>query len=400
MNRHVAFRAWSPEGADGGSFGDGAHDGTSAADGGLRVAVPSRSREYDDPHRPAEPPGRFEEATWTSPEVTPGFGATEVIVSWNASTPAGTWLELAVSARLADGTRTGWYVLGRWAETDQDIAPTSVDGQDDACASVAVETLQLSPERPAVSYRVRVALLRRTGTPATPVVRLIAATASALPPFQPGPKRTPLPSPVIDVPAYSQQVHRGEYPELDSGGQSWCSPTSVSMVLAHWGRGPTPADYAWVDPACQDRFVDHAARHCFDHLYQGAGNWAFNTAYAARFGTRAFVTRLRGLEEAELFVAAGIPLVLSVAFAEDELDGAGYDTQGHLLVLVGVNEHGDVVCNDPASHGEASNDKVRTTYDRAQLERAWIRASGGVTYVIHPPDVPLPAPPVPAEPNW
>ena len=399
MNRHVAFEAWS-------AFEGGAHDGTSVAAGELRIAAPSRTREYDDPHRPTEHAGRFEEATWTSPEVTPGFGATEVIVSWNAETPPGTWLEVAVSARLADGTDTGWRVLGRWAETDADIAPTSVGGQDDAVASVAVDTLQLSPGRPALSYRVRVALLRRPGTPATPVVRLLGATASALPHDLPAaPPRPPRPSrpsagTVIDVPSYSQQVHRGEYPEYDSGGQSWCSPTSVSMVLAHWGRGPAPADYAWVDEGLKDRFVDHAARHCFDHLYRGAGNWAFNTAYAARFGFRAFVTRLRGLDEAELFVAAGIPLVLSVAFAEDELDGAGYDTQGHLLVLVGIDEHGDVVCNDPASHGEASNDKVRTTYDRAQLERAWIRASGGVTYVIHPPDVALPTPPFPEEPNW
>lgn len=396
MNRHVALRTWSPEGGSG--FAGGSHNGTTAAGGELRIAVPSAAREYDDPHRPAEHAGRFEEATWTSPEVTPGFGATELIVSWNASTPSGTWLEVAASARLADGTDTGWRVLGRWAETDSDIAPTSVGGQDDHQASVRVDTLRLA--QPAVCYRVRVALLRRPGTPATPVVRLIAAAASALPSFQPRPARAHVPSTVIDVPPYSQQVHRGEYPEYDSGGQSWCSPTSVSMVLAHWGRGPDPADYAWVDPAFSDRFVDHAARHCFDHLYQGAGNWAFNTAYAARFGMGAFVTRLRGLDEAELFVAAGIPLVLSVAFAEDELDGAGYDTQGHLLVLVGIDEHGDVVCNDPASHGEASNDKVRTTYDRAQLERAWIRASGGVTYVIHPPDVALPAPLVPEEPNW
>jgi len=291
-------------------------------------------------------------------------------------------------------------VLGRWAETDQDIMPTSVGDQDDADAQVAVDSLRLSADRAAVSYRVRVALLRRTGTAATPVVRLVGAVASAVTADESGGRVERPPGRVLDVPEYSQQLHRGEYPEYDCGGQSWCSPTSVSMVLAHWGSGPTPADYAWVDQDLPDRFVAHAARHTFDHLYDGAGNWAFNTAYAARFGLRAFVTRLRGLDEAALFLSAGIPLVLSVAFAQDELDGAGYDTQGHLLVLAGIDEHGDAVCNDPASHGVASNDKVRTTYDRDQLERAWLRSSGGVTYVIHPPDVPLPEPPVPTEQNW
>jgi hypothetical protein len=301
---------------------------------------------------------------------------------------------------LADGARTGWYVLGRWAETDQDIMPTSVGDQDDADANVAVDSLRLSVDRPAASYRVRVALLRRAGTAATPVVRLVGAVASAMTAEEDNGPAERVPGMVLEVPEYSQQVHRGEYPEYDAGGQSWCSPTSVSMVLAHWSRGPTPADYAWVDEGLPDRFVAHAARHTFDHLYQGAGNWAFNTAYAARFGLRAFVTRLRGIDEAALFLAAGIPLVLSVAFAEGELEGAGYDTRGHLLVLVGIDEHGDAVCNDPASHGVPSNDKVRTTYRRAQLERAWLRSSGGLTYVIHPPDVPLPAPPVPTEPNW
>jgi hypothetical protein len=278
--------------------------------------------------------------------------------------------------------------------------PTSVGGQDDAAAQVATDSLQLSADRPAVSYRVRVTLLRRAGTRATPVVDLVGAVASRPADEEATPSAGREPGRVLDVPEYSQQVHRGEYPEYDAGGQSWCSPTSVSMVLAHWGRGPTPADYAWVDDGLPDRFVAHAARHTFDHLYRGAGNWAFNIAYAGRFGMRAFVTRLRGLDEAALFLDAGIPLVLSVAFAEGELDGAGYDTDGHLLVLAGFDERGHAVCNDPASHGLASNDKVRTTYDRDQLERAWLRSSGGIAYVIHPPDVPLPEPPVPTEPNW
>jgi len=398
VSRDIAFASWST----GPAFASGKHDGTATSErGDLRLAVPTGRREYADPHRPSRPAGDYDEATWTSPEVSLGFGATEVIVSWNADTPPGTWLEVAVSATLADGARTGWYALGRWAETDTDIMPTSVGGQDDADACVAVDCLQLTDERPAVGYRVRVVLLRRAGSDATPVVRLLGAAASGPPvPSATAPVPEAALGRVLDVPTYSQQVHRGEYPEYDAGGQSWCSPTSVSMVLAHWGRGPSPDDYAWVDAALPDRFIAHAARHTFDHSFQGAGNWAFNAAYAARFGVRAFVTRLRGIEEAARFVAAGIPLVLSVAFTEDELDGAGYHTQGHLLVLAGIDADGNVVCNDPASHGQPSNGSVRTTYDRAQLERAWMRTSGGVTYVIHPPDVPLPEPALPEQRNW
>ena len=42
----------------------------------------------------------------------------------------------------------------------------------------------------------------------------------------------------------------------------------------------------------------------------------------------AFVTRLRSLVEAEAFIAAGIPLIVSAAFRADEVPGLGYDTAG------------------------------------------------------------------------
>ena len=61
----------------------------------------------------------------------------------------------------------------------------------------------------------------------------------------------------LDVPTLSQEMHRGHYPRWDAGGEAWCSPTCVAMVLAFWGTGPTPTDTAWVDPS-EDAVVDHA----------------------------------------------------------------------------------------------------------------------------------------------
>src|SRR4030095_16217250 len=116
----------------------------------------------------------------------------------------------------------------------------------------------------------------------------------------------------LDVPLYSQEIHAGEYPQFDNGGEAWCSPTSTSMVLAYWGSGPTSGDYGWVDPAFDDPWVDHAARYNFDYHYDGAGNWPFNTAYAAHWGLDGFVTQLHSLTEAEQFIAAGLPLLASI----------------------------------------------------------------------------------------
>jgi hypothetical protein len=201
----------------------------------------------------------------------------------------------------------------------------------------------------------------------------------------------------LAVPPFSQELHRGHYPQWDNGGEAWCSPTSTSMVLGYWGSGPSAADTAWVDPPV-DPQVDYAARNVFDYPYDGAGNWPFNTAYASRFGLEGFVTRLRSLAEAESFLASGIPLVVSVSFKEGKLDGAGYSTNGHLLVIRGFTRSGDVIVNDPASHLIADDTRVRVIYDREQFENTWVPHSGGIVYVIHPAGHPLPTPP--AQANW
>jgi hypothetical protein len=395
VNRRIRFESWST--AD--RFEDGGHDGTAFRDGALLLGSPRGIREYDDPHRdgPAE---AYEQVLWTSPEVSPGFPFTELVSSWNARTPEGTWIEVALRVTTTHGVTTPWYVMGRWAETDHDVAPTSVPGQSDEVAEVNVDRLTLSEAGAGSTYRIRVTLLRRLGSTATPAVTFLGCVASDVRAgeFPASPERNGAAGTVIDVPPFSQRLHVGEYPQWANGGESWCSPTSTSMVLAHWGLGPSQTDYAWVDTAAPDRFVPYAARHTFDHAYGAPGNWSFNAAYAARFGATAFVTRLRSLAEAELFINAGIPLVVGVAFTRDQLKGAAYETTGHLAVVVGFDEHGDVVCNDPASHHLPSNDEVRATFDREQFERAWMRSSGGITYVIRPPGVPLPQ--SPAEPNW
>jgi hypothetical protein len=90
--------------------------------------------------------------------------------------------------------------------------------------------------------------------------------------------------------------------------------------------------------------------------------------------------------------------VVSVTFRREELDGSGYDTNGHLLTIIGFTADGDVVSNDPNSHTVASNDEVRTVYRRDQFERVWIGDNGGLTYVMHPRGHALPSPP--DEANW
>ncbi|HEY9285576.1 MAG TPA: ABC transporter permease, partial [Pyrinomonadaceae bacterium] len=58
---------------------------------------------------------------------------------------------------------------------------------------------------------------------------------------------------------------------------------------------PKPSSYRWVPDDHTDPWVDYAARMTYDSDYEGTGNWAFNTAYAAPRVGKAFVTRLRSL---------------------------------------------------------------------------------------------------------
>jgi hypothetical protein len=394
----VAFRAFRC----GRDFAAGVHQGTEVHGEHLRYGVPAGVLHHTDEHADAPGARCYEWAAWLSPQVEPGFGFTSLVGSWNADTPGDSWL--AVEVRVcADGAGwSRWYRLGTWAQTTDEVHRCSTPGQTDETAAVKVDEL-LAPNGATWSaYQLRVQLARPQGSAAAPTVRLLGAMVSRLPEHPADQVSAPvgLQPCELPVPAYSQQRHRGSYPQWANGGEAWCSPTSTAMVLDFWRRGPSPQDYAWVPDTSPDRMVVHAVREVFDHGYRGAGNWSFNVAYAGRPGTVALVTRLRSLREAERLVAAGVPLIGTVAFTEDELTGAGYQTDGHLLVIVGFTGSGDVICNDPASHEQPSNDAVRVVYDRAEFERVWLGSAGGLVYVVHPDDVHLPEPPDPAEPNW
>jgi hypothetical protein len=363
----------------------GTSAGTTVADGRLT---------FDTPVTTATADGRaYDVARWTSPWVEPGFDYTELIASWSAHTPKDSWVEIQVRGRKA-GDRTTWDTIGRWTSGDQHLQRSTDSGQSDDGTSVAVDTWRTAG---LPGYQVRLSLARRAGASYRPSLDLATAMASRLP-ISAGPTSEPGPARgvVLPVPRFSQMAHRGHYPQWGGGGEAWCSPTSTSMVLAYYDALPPPRRYSWVPSGHVDPWVDQAARMTYDHAYDGTGNWPFNTAYAGPLAGKAFVTRLRSVREAEQFIAAGIPLVVSVAFGPGELDGAPIgSSDGHLLVIVGIRDNGNVVVNDPAS---ATRRHVRRTYDRAQLERIWLDASGGLAYVITDADHPLPSPG--AATNW
>src|SRR6185503_9258807 len=163
----------------------------------------------------------------TSPEISTSFDYKEAIASWNASTPAGSWVEIQFRAQY--GTRwSKWYVLGIWASDTFTVERHSVNLQGDSDGFVAVDTFVSSNKKETTSkFQLKLRLFSADGS-STPNVRnaSVAYSTSA-------PKRASASSgdparwnTLINVPECSQMV----YPD---GGEVWCSPTSTSMVLGY-----------------------------------------------------------------------------------------------------------------------------------------------------------------------
>ncbi|WP_112468012.1 peptidase C39 family protein [Streptomyces triticisoli] len=392
--RPVDYRAWTTYT----DWRSGTAHGTRAVAGvrpGLRMVRPAGATDYLDPHTGTT--ATWEYATWTGPAHRLTVPATEAVASWNAHTPAGTWLQVELRGTYSDGTDTPWYVMGRWAAGDQDIRRTSVDGQSDGRGTVWTDTFSVDDPASGLrltAYRLRLTLYRRPGTTLTPTVWRIGAMGSDIPDRFTVPASTPGLAGELIVPRYSQEIHVGQYPEYDNGGEAWCSPTSSQMIIEYWGGRLTPEQLSWVDPSYADPQICHAARHTYDHQYAGCGNWPFNAAYAATFkDLQGVVTRLGSLTDLETLIAAGIPAITSQSFLKTELTGAGYGTNGHLMTVIGFTAGGDVIANDPAS---PSDEAVRRVYRRREFENIWLRTkrynasgkvasgSGGICYLYFP----------------
>ncbi len=168
---HVNFKNFALDASD------SSRDGTVLNNGSLRLASSGLSSlTYTDTFANyagdgANGSGVYEYGTWTSAPTTLSFPWNELVSSWNAQTPPGTWIQVEMKPTLDNGHVAKWYILGRWAyRNDMDFHPTSVGGQGDADGYVAIDTF-FAKDHDAISYQLRVTLFRRAGTSATPTLR-------------------------------------------------------------------------------------------------------------------------------------------------------------------------------------------------------------------------------------
>jgi len=310
------------------------------------------------------------ESVLTSPVLELRRGVREILPSWNLAPTPGSGVRVEVragSTRL--GRWTEWFDIGGTGVMRPVVAaPVVKPGSSDFGAKVDVDVLVLTGQ---LADRVQYRLIGYgTGPIFVSSVTICAsvaqdpklASAAALAsPAQP--LASPALPPVtgrLDLEFKTQRTQRSEL----SG--RLCSPTSVAMVVGGATRLPLE--------------VQTVAERAYDVKHDLYGNWPRNVQAAYELGARGFVTRYSTWAQVERTLARGIPIVASIRVKTGELRGAPYEkTDGHLIVIEGLDERGDVLVLDPA----ASDAKTGTlTYRREDMTRVWFGGSDGTAYVL------------------
>lgn len=326
------------------------------------------------------------EGVLTSPPLEAPIAWNEMVPSWNVVLPPDARLTVEVRALYPATTsgpahRTKYYVMGHWAGDNEKNGRSSVKNQGDDDGNVDTDTLQLKRRGGQLQLRLTFsseATLAGQGsaqelTRALRFMGLSLLDSNAKAPVH-EPNRAAW-GKVVPIP------ERFQFDFKDLGGAVWCSPTSVSMVLAHWSNTTKRPELTMTVP--------QVAGAVLDPSWPGTGNWSFNASFAGSFsGIRGYVARFNDLSEVETWIAAGFPVTLSVDYGL--LKGKPDKTGGHLVVCVGFTENGDAIIADPGQRTEPG-EKYRV-FSRQNVIQGW-GSSHNTVYLIYPENLVIPANP-------
>ena len=161
----------------------------------------------------------------------------------------------------------------------------------------------------------------------------------------------------LPVPFRSQMVETAVAP------RRICLPTSLAMVLHFHGVNKTTAS---------------VARLTYDSHHGIYGNWVKACLTARNFGFAARVEAMETLSQLLPYLNEGLPLVVSIGYEEGQLPGAPIScTNGHLIVICGIDEQGDLICRDPAASNRIKGEVV---YEQKAFVSAW----KGMAIIVRP----------------
>ncbi len=299
---------------------------------------------------------------FTSREIETPFPFNDLVPSWNVDTDGGGFYVLLRVGRTSDDFWSPWYYLGSWGDAPQPAAKV----MEDASGFINIDYFQSKGRFNRVQYAFHLRLNDgRTG----PMIRRVClACSNTLDDAElarkfrrridPGPKekwarRLPVP-------------FRSQKWEDEKIRGSICSPTSTSMVLEYRGvKHPT---------------LD-VCRRIWDPEYKLYGNWWRAVQGAYSFGVPGYLRRFGDWDAVKCLISHDQPIIASIKVKRGQLRSAPYrQSDGHLLVITGFTEDGDVCVNDPAAE---TAEKGRAVYARQDMENIWL-ANGGVGYILEP----------------
>lgn len=292
----------------------------------------------------------------------------EVLLSWNIRAPS----ELSYAVDIAVGQRFdgSW---SPWLNIDQIGNRKVYDSPPRQSEAGRINVDYFASDRRFDQLRARVRLLGpASGACKLTVSRLVATisdTTGMPDSWYPAKVKTHSPeaSKYVRRIAVPFRGQRTEHPDI--AGRI-CSPTSLSMVMEYYGFFESTLKVA---EACYDSSTD---------IY---GNWPRNISGAYALGVPGYLTRFDNWTAVQNHIADNRPVIASIRFDKEGLiRAAPYKrTDGHLIVICGFDEDGNVHVNDPAAKGPDDGSLV---YARDELEEAWFGGSGGVAYVLLPRD--------------
>jgi hypothetical protein len=267
-----------------------------------------------------------------------------LLLSWNCHEFPNSPLSISISFKNDDQSWSPELKVAEWGQDHHYGFKTSQEA-----ASVDVDVI--STKTPKNSFKVfirgdRVARLLRRLSVAFKVPRLEDSRECGL-----------KSSVELGIPERSQRSIPGGH------SHRLCSPTAVSMVLQSLGL------------SCDPRQV---AEEVYDQGQRVYGNWSFNVSYAGCLGFDATALWLENLTCIEDLVCHGMPVIVSQRFKAGELPESPLEqSPGHLLVVRGFTDAGDVIVNDPAAD-PAKGESVRRVYPRLAFAKSW----SGLCYLI------------------
>jgi len=286
-----------------------------------------------------------------------------VVCSWNTDVPAGTHSEVYCRVQDQEGQWSEWLSWGVWGPF---VKRGSLNETDGGIATVETDTLSLKKEHTGKALQLKCVLRREEGA-AAPVLRLLAATTRLS-----REDRLPNNEPKCNIdnpaPAYCQNIRD---PNIGFG---MCSATTACVQMNALGA---------------DLLPEEAAMCCWDHTYEGHGNWAFTMAMAGSFGFESWLS-FGCADQLRAELKKGYPIGVNAAYSnthERATERAPYVentpgyTPGHLLTVRGLEVDAEgrewILVND--SYGLPDSQAPRR-YPMDQFVKAW----SGMMYIVRP----------------